>query len=216
MAVAFFIVIDGCGLTGHRVLVLDEADDVLRDKEEKRTLNKAMPTRKAVISRVGCSARLFFFFFRAVGNQSSNDWWFLLCSCSYTQKGGKKKHACLLLFDFSFPTHSLLFHSFCILHKGKQRRQFTNHNKKKGSTIVHGTEPVIKGGSCETLFKLVNCLLFSPSTLSSKPNSKTGTDRYTCARLEVFSRVSTLQKRLVLWWRGRDGNAGLSFTGLPL
>ena len=61
MAVAFFIVIDGCGLTGHRVLVLDEADDVLRDKEEKRTLNKAMPTRKAVISRVGCSARLFFF-----------------------------------------------------------------------------------------------------------------------------------------------------------
>ena len=77
-------------------------------------------------------------------------------------EGGKKKHACLLLFDFSFPTHSLLFHSFCILHKGKQRRQFTNHNKKKGSTIVHGTEPVIKGGSCETLFKLVNCLLFFP------------------------------------------------------
>lgn len=96
---------------------------------------------------------------------------------AHTRRRGEKKHACLLLFDFSFPTHSLLFHSFCILHKGKQRRQFTNHNKKKGSTIVHGTEPVIKGGSCETLFKLVNCLLFSPSTLSSKPNSKTGTDR---------------------------------------
>lgn len=131
-------------------------------------------------------------------------------------EGGKKKHACLLLFDFSFPTHSLLFHSFAFFTRESKDDNLRTIIKKKGSAIVRGTEPVIKGGSCETLFKLVNCLLFSLSTLSSKPNSKTGTDRYTCARLEVFSRVSTLQKRLVLWWRGRNGNVGLSFTGLPL
>lgn len=111
MAVAFFIVIDGCGLTGHRVLVLDEADDVLRDKEEKKPLNKAMPTRKAVISRVGCSARLFFFFPELLEINRPMIGGFSYVH-AHTRRRGEKKHACLLLFDFSFPTHSLLFHSF--------------------------------------------------------------------------------------------------------